>query len=302
MSENHLNGKSDLALPAWLVTEYVYNPDGTFVGLIRQRHQMQVLSDGNIRVTITCEPEFTGHALARLKGDWTFDLGREYGKLIYHGPDIIGTGRSWGERTLTTVGEWGRVGYVTAAYSVVIEPDRQIVGSRFDATTALRPLTFDSNRETAAKTVGIASPEIVPDDWPVFAGPTWPGMLSEYWSGTWHSYNERGELVYVTDIERRYQDDSWEEFADGHQRDHIHIREPDLLRLPPAELAHTPHHFHRYGWGLEFTEGISGQHQTERVEVLDCATETLTGFRRTVAFDTPQREIGVDVVMMKPRK
>lgn len=298
----HLNGKSDIAnaaaLPVWLVSEYVYAPDGQFVGVLRQRHVMEPQPNGSIRVKVTCEPmpEITGHPLAALKGDWVFDLGREGEELLYYGPDITGKGRSWGERTLTTSGQWSRTtftaaAYSTAAFSIVLDMERQIVGSTFNRTEAnISPLMLSPQPSlTVARTIGVARPEQPDFEWPTFTGSTWPGEIAERWRGTWQRYDHRGEWVETVEVERHYTAHGWTESAENDAN-------PIVDQL---DLAHKS--VRRYGWAVEAVPFHTTEQHHEQLEVLDAERGIVVGLRRVITHNGgASREVSVDVLTLRP--
>jgi hypothetical protein len=85
---------SDRFTGDWLVSEYVYNADGSFAGVIQQRRKLQRRDDGTIRVVQQCTPgaELANHAMAAFAGEWVFTMSREGRARRYHGPDVIGMG------------------------------------------------------------------------------------------------------------------------------------------------------------------------------------------------------------------
>lgn len=298
----HLNGKSNIpptdALPVWLVSEYVYSVEGQFLGILRQRHVMEPRPDGSIRVTVSCDPsaELEGQSLAILKGDWVFDLGREGDELVYYGPDITGKGRSWGELTLTTSGEWKRgekasfkaAAFRTAAFSIVLDIERQLVGTTFNqADKPVIPLIMSSQPGlTVAKTIGIAAPEYLNSDWPTFQGEMWPGNIAERWRGTWQRYDSNGQWVEAVAVERRYTSTGWVESTEN---DPAH----DQL-----DLAHQS--VRRFGWAVETTPFRTTEQHYEQLEVLDAEREAVLGLRRIITHSANSaREVGVDVLSLR---
>ena len=51
---------SDKFLGAWLVSEYVYNPDGSFAGIVRQRRELLQMDNGR---SLCTSQHFYGEAL-----------------------------------------------------------------------------------------------------------------------------------------------------------------------------------------------------------------------------------------------
>ena len=66
-------------LGAWRVSEYVFQPDSTFVGVIQQIRILEKLENGNIRVTQHTKPHdaLNGHQMADYAGEWVFELSVE---------------------------------------------------------------------------------------------------------------------------------------------------------------------------------------------------------------------------------
>ena len=59
---------NDKFLGAWLVSEYVYNPDGSFAGIVRQRRELLGLANGRIRVTaLPTDTRVTRTSMAALR-------------------------------------------------------------------------------------------------------------------------------------------------------------------------------------------------------------------------------------------
>ena len=115
---------------AWLVVEYVHDPDGTFVGVVRQRRVVEVVDEGRLRVTQTCDPapELAGHPMAAFAGEWVFDLEVAGRHRHYLGPDVIGLGTQWQPGAITGSGVWPRFGHEFTSYGVLVAPDRQLTG------------------------------------------------------------------------------------------------------------------------------------------------------------------------------
>ncbi|MEJ5224789.1 MAG: hypothetical protein WHV44_10075, partial [Anaerolineales bacterium] len=147
-------------LGAWLVSEYVYNPDGSFAGINRQRRELHTLHDGRIRVTQTCDPapELESHPLGRFRGEWVFDLETDGRARRYHGPDVIGAGLTWGNGVMTGRGLWPRLGFNFTSFAMLSHPQRQLTGGKFHTAGAL-----------AANIVGVAvSEEAAGGQYPAF--------------------------------------------------------------------------------------------------------------------------------------
>jgi hypothetical protein len=135
---------------AWLVTEYVYNPDGTFAGIVKQRRIVEAIDDGRLRVTQFCEPsdELADHAMGAFAGEWVFDLEVDGAHRHYLGPDVVGLGTEWQAGAMTGSGLWPRFGHEFTSYGVLVAPDRQLTGG-----------FFSKAGRSVADIVGVAVPE-----------------------------------------------------------------------------------------------------------------------------------------------
>ena len=135
---------------AWLVKEYVFDPDGAVRGSVAQRRRVEPAPDGGFRVTQSCEPspELDGHPMAAFAGRWVFDMEVDGAQRRYLGPDVVGSGTEWQAGTMTGRGLWPRFGYQFESYSVLVAPDRQLTGGFFSLAG-----------RSVADIVGVAVPE-----------------------------------------------------------------------------------------------------------------------------------------------
>lgn len=142
--------RGDLFGGDWLVTEYVFDPDGAFRGSVAQRRRVEPTPGGRLRVVQHCEPspELDGHAMAAFAGEWAFDIEVDGAQRRYLGPDVIGTGTEWIPGTMTGRGAWPRFGYQFESYSVLAGPGRQLTGGFFSLAG-----------RSVADIVGVAVPE-----------------------------------------------------------------------------------------------------------------------------------------------
>ena len=188
---------SDNFTGRWLVSEYVYNPDGSFVGIIQQKRYLETHEDGRIRVIQDCEPlsEINQHPMANFKGHWEFDLLREGRLRHYHGPDVIGTGYPWGDKAMTGEGIWTQFGHNFTSFAFVPHAERQLTGG-----------TFYNSGEMIAKIVGIAHPETKDnvDIFPTLADDNNAQQISEKWHGTVSRYDILGDLISENSLSRSY--------------------------------------------------------------------------------------------------
>ena len=159
---------------AWRVCEHVYDPDGTFVGIVRQRRELVRLDADTLRITQHNEPDraLQQHPMADFAGEHVFDIRIEGSLRRYLGPAVIGTGRTCGEGALVGLGEWPTFGAAFTSFSVDLGT-RQLTGG-----------TFTRGGRVVACIVGAAVP--ASEDWPVLSGPTDPGAVAAQWTGTRH--------------------------------------------------------------------------------------------------------------------
>ena len=141
---------SDRFSGAWLVTEHVFDPDGSYRGSIAQRRGVEPAGEGRFRVAQSCRPspELDGHPMAGFAGDWVFDMEIDGLERRYLGPDVVGAGTEWGPGAMTGRGVWPRFGYEFESYSVLVAPDRQLTGGFFSLAG-----------RSVADIVGVAVPE-----------------------------------------------------------------------------------------------------------------------------------------------
>lgn len=134
----------------WLITEYVYDPDGTFRGEVAQRRIVEPSGEGRLLVTQQCHPssQLDDHPMAAFAGEWVFDLEVDGAQRRYLGPDVVGFGTVWQPGALTGQGLWPRFGYEFESYSVLVAPDRQLTGGFFSLAG-----------RSVADIVGVAVPE-----------------------------------------------------------------------------------------------------------------------------------------------
>ncbi|MCY4664036.1 MAG: hypothetical protein OXC00_05165 [Acidimicrobiaceae bacterium] len=136
---------------AWLVTEYVFDPDGAYRGSVAQRRRVEPAGESRrFRVAQSCRPspELHGHPMAGFAGDWVFDMEVDGAERRYLGPDVLGAGAEWNPGAMTGRGVWPRFGYEFESYSVLVAPDRQLTCGFFSLAG-----------RSVADIVGVAVPE-----------------------------------------------------------------------------------------------------------------------------------------------
>lgn len=268
-------------LGAWLVSEYVYNPDGSFVGVVRQRRELTRLENGDLRVWQLCEPCDFEHPIAKRVGEYVFDLRIEGRTRCYLGPDVVGSGLTWGEGVLMGRGLWPRFGHNFTSFSVQTSAERQVTGGKF----------FNVG-EMVANIVGVAvtKENTRPGDWPVLSGPTWPGDLTECWRGTVRTLSAEGMLIAERVAERRYNGSGWE---DAHDADSVRLQENGgPFRSFSKNMQGLAR---RYGWMLKAEMFGDAGVSVEWMDVLDGAD--LIGLRRWYKDDVMTT---LDVLRLTP--
>jgi hypothetical protein len=246
---------ADTFLGAWLVSEYVYNPDGRFVGIIHQRRELAQLANGRIRVTQHCQPSaaLDGHPMARFTGVPVFELSTDGRYRRYHGPAVIGSGITWGAGAITGSGIWPTFGHNFRSFAVQPTANLQLTGGQF----------FNAS-EMVAHIAGIAIPAETAADYPTL--PLTYAPQTAVWMGTITTLLADGTLVEQQPSQRTYQSDlHWQEdgaewqMTNQNGRLHTHtahlqgfakqvgpLREMELVNangrmLQQMELLH-PHH------------------------------------------------------------
>jgi hypothetical protein len=230
---------------AWLVSEYVYSPDGAFVGMVHQRRRLEQQADGSIHVTQVCDPspELANHPMADFRGEWVFRLTRDGNRRLYHGPDVIGSATLWANNAMTARGVWTRFGHNFTSFSIRVAEDRHITGGKF----------YNAG-EIVACILGVTAPEM---------DGTYPEL----------SQNAPTRHWIAADHEREYTDAGWiMMYAD--RMEPIPVV-PDGTRLRVGKYGIGK----RYGCLLEYTTVIgSGYELAEVFEVTDETSGTLVQF------------------------
>ena len=135
---------------AWLVVEYVYDPDGTLRGEVAQRRVVEPADEGRLVVTQQCRPstELADHPMAAFAGEWVFEMEVDGSQRRYLGPDVVGSSTEWQPGAMTGQGLWPRFGYEFESYSVLVAAHRQLTGGFFSLAG-----------RSVADIVGVAVPE-----------------------------------------------------------------------------------------------------------------------------------------------
>jgi len=177
---------SDRFTGRWLVSEYVFNPDGAFVGMIRQRRTLEPLADNRLRVLqqMQVDPALDAHPMGRFAGEWVFELVRDGATRHYHGADVVGSGKPYGDRAMLGEGVWPRFGYNFTSFALMLSPRRQVTGGKFYAASQM-----------IANIVGVAQAETrdSSDVWPSLSGPQDANQVSAAWHGESMQFSAVGE-------------------------------------------------------------------------------------------------------------
>lgn len=256
-------------LGSWLVSEYVYNADGSFAGINRQRRSLHRLEDGRIRVTQVCLPDeqLKSHALGRFAGEWVFDLSVNGRARRYHGPDVIGTGLAWGEGVITGRGFWTRLGFNFTSFGLLAGPKLQLTGG-----------TFHTAGEVRANIVGIAVlEETTGMDYPTFGAQTRPEQVAPNWSGSLRRVSAAGIVELENTLSRQYHASGWSD-SGGEQSWLLEPAPQDGIRRITSD--HLTGLSKQTGHLFEAELAAGGDTILEIMEVLDPAGRHLLGLRK----------------------
>lgn len=202
---------SDKFLGSWLVSEYVYEPNGRFAGIIRQRRELAQLDNGHIRVTQHCYPEATldGHVMAQFAGKWVFELSVNGRYRHYHGPAVVGYGIAWGEGSMTGSGLWPQFGHNFRSFALL--GHRQLTGGQF----------FNAS-EMVANIIGVGIAEDSGSDWPILSQRHW--LETKSWRGTLQSLHPTTPSQPLARIYQGQEGDwVWEERQGQTTQFHLHL-------------------------------------------------------------------------------
>lgn len=251
----------------WLVTEYVFHPNGQFAGIIQQRRILEPRPDGSIRVIQQCTPshELSNHPMSHFRGEWVFDLKREGTIRHYMGPDVVGYGIGCGENLLIGRGVWPHFGHNFTSFSVLTQADRQITGGKF----------FNA-AEMVANIIGVAVPETHArkDEFPELALHHLPERVNLSWIGRQAEFMSSGDKIGETlPIQRRYALNAWQDSLENtaivsgiELHDH-----PDRIQITGSIEGIAK----RSGGFLEYTGIDTSGASIEAMTILDLPANTL---------------------------
>ncbi len=285
---------ADKFLGAWRVTEYVYNPDGSYAGIIQQRRELEELENGRIRVTQHCMPnnDLAKHAMGKFTGIPVFELSVNGRIRHYHGPAVIGTGLAWGDGTMTGRGLWPQFEHNFRSFAILATPERQLTGGQFFKAT-----------EMVANIVGVAMPEdqLSVDEWPQLGGGYWPTPMD--WEGTIQEVLPDGTVQSEKSLVRHYDLDD--------ESNTFHIEETiDNTDQFKTQISIKQNHVELIGkrlCGLGKTFGASMQAEMTSdlgldmslMEVLDMEKGHLVGLREWFTNGLLEK---MEVVKLQPKE
>ncbi len=268
---------SDKFLGVWLVSEYVYNPDGSFAGIVRQRRELLRLDNGRIRVTQHCQPDtaLDGHPMAAFTGSPVFELSVDGRFRRYHGPAVVGTGIPWGKGALTGRGLWPEFGHNFRSFAILPTANRQLTGGKF----------FNAS-QMIANIAGVAVPAEQTSDWPTLGHTYWP--TAARWHGTIRTVSPTGETMDESSLQRTYNPIhtnrlAWEDSVDGIKsficnlqsvNAHFRVNGVSGSKRDIQGIGKT------YGPLLEIEAVVGAGLILELMEVLDAEQQHIIGMRR----------------------
>lgn len=189
---------------SWRVTEYVFNPDGSFAGHVQQNRQLHRLANDKIRVTQHCQPDpsLAQHPMGKFAGEWVFDLSVNGRVRHYEGPDVYGKGVTWGDGVMSGRGIWPRFAHNFTSFSILTQPGQQLTGGKFFTATELK-----------ANIIGLAH-EDTPHQtaWPQLDHQTRPHQIATHWRGQQNTFTPDGIIKHSRLVTRHYTPDgAWQE-------------------------------------------------------------------------------------------
>ncbi len=268
-------------LGTWLVSEYVYNPDGSFAGIVRQRRELLGLANGRIRVTQHCQPDaaLDGHPMASFTGSSVFELSVDGRYRRYHGPAVVGTGIAWGEGAMSGRGLWPEFGHNFRSFALLPTVNRQLTGGKFFNAT-----------EMIANIVGVAVPEKQTHEWPTLGHSFAP--TATQWHGTLRTVSPAGKMMQETQLQRNYNPSHanhlcWEDNVDGKKSFVCNLQSVDAhIQVNGYVYGHAQKQMKMQGLGkpfgplLEIEAVVGTEIIVELMEVLDVAKQHIIGMRR----------------------
>lgn len=279
-------------LGAWRVTEYVYHPDGRFLGLVHQRRMLHQSANGRLRVIQQCKPDkaLADHPMGEFKGEHIFELQIDGRLRSYLGPAVVGSGLPWGDGAMTGRGIWPHFGHNFTSFAILAHENRQLTGGKFFNAT-----------EMIANVVGVAVPETEETAaWPTLdIDHSCPSTLAAEWQGTLRTLTAAGEIISERPLRRCYDGRQWQETAAAQPSLAITL-EPleDYARLHGRWDQQALVGIHKNFGPLSEAEIVVNAAQIiETMELLDSEAGYLIGLRRWLHHHQLQK---VEVLQMRP--
>lgn len=274
----------------WLVSEYVYNPDGTFAGIVHQRRMLEPQSNGRIRVIQQCEPnaELAQHPMGEFKGEWVFDLVVDGRKRRYLGVDVVGEGLAWGKEAITGRGVWTRFGHNFTSFGVMVTPELQITGGKF----------YNAS-EMIANIIGVAVPERkdAPNQYLDFSGVHLASEGATRWHGSSIRFNADGTERELLTVKRAYVGCDWEdEYLETGETTKVLFTDRQTRQLISRTTIGIAK---RSGWLLDMEAVNEAGVFYEAMQVLVNFADTLLSLRRAWADN---RLLYLEVMRLSPEK
>jgi hypothetical protein len=276
---------SELFAGTWLITEYVYDPDGTPVGTLRRRQRLEPQAEGHARVFVTYEPrlKIDPHPVAIIEGDWTFEMVTGGRLRRYYGPDLIGVGMTWGTDAIMSQGLWPRVGYNFTSLHILTAADRQLTSTKIYQLGQL-----------VAVCVGVGTPEALitgEHPYPAFTNPMLPAEVAAHWYGTAAVFDPGYRVQAEWNVVRHYGPQGWRDEVVSGARTTLTLDDMGRYQRISGSgdgLAR------RYGWALETTYFNTPSPASERgafgevwrydgVEIVDPARKLLVNVTHSYA-------------------
>ena len=281
---------SDKFTGNWLVSEYVYNPDGSFAGIVQQKRQLETLANGKIRVIQHCTPSETlqNHPMQAFAGEWVFDLSIDGRRRLYHGSAVVGLGLAWNKEIITGEGYWTDFGHNFTSFGMLCTPERQITGGK-----------FYSGSEMIANIIGVAIPETSDkqDQYPEFTGSHNPLETSDTWVGETLVFDADGKEIAQKDTTREFNANGWIDNVEDDTEPRIvqHERYDTRLRISGTAGGIAK----RFGWLLDSASFEAPNRSMTSSLILDNHGENLLEFNY-IKHDHVLTQ--VEIVKLKPVK
>lgn len=270
----------DRFLGAWRVTEHVFDPGGAPIGVIRQTRSLERMADGRARVVqrMTPSPSLADHPMAEFAGEWTFDLVVDGRARRYLGPDVVGTGLTWGDGVTTGRGVWPRFGHTFTSFGMLTPSGRQLTGGKF----------YNAG-EMVANIIGVATPMVADDDaFPALTAPYDPQEVRAAWRCAARACAADGAVLGESSVSRRYTTDGFIEAglrvacrpAMGRDICEVHVADSSTTLRGVGK---------RTGWLYELEAHGPNGISLEWMEIFDSVAGGFVGLRRWRRDDALER-------------